>query len=65
MTNENTEMVVSHQEMDLKVETKKQLRIAVVDSLQCAKKPAKDFADCVVDYHFDRFINWVDSKLSA
>jgi hypothetical protein len=26
------------------------LLFAAVDSLQCAKKPAKDFADCVVDY---------------
>lgn len=65
MTNENTEIVVSHQEIDLKVEAKKQLRIAAVDSLKCAKKPAKDFADCVVEYLLDRFINWVDIKLSA
>ena len=33
MTNENTEIVVSHQEIDLKVEAKKQLRIATVDYL--------------------------------
>lgn len=33
MTNENTEIVVSHQEIDLKVEAKKQLRIATVDFL--------------------------------
>ena len=40
MTNENTEIVVSHQEIDLKVEAKKQLRIATVDFFKCAKKPA-------------------------
>ena len=39
MTNENTEIVVSHQEIDLKVEAKKQLRIATVDFFKCAKKP--------------------------
>ena len=61
MTNENTEIVVSHQEIDLKVEAKKQLRIATVDFFKCAK----DFADCVVDYLLNRLINWVDSKLSA
>ena len=65
MTNESTEIVVTRQKVDLKVEAKKQLRIAAVDSLQCAKKPTKDFANCVVDYLVDRFINWVDSKLSA
>ena len=65
MTNENTEIVVSHQEIDLKVEAKKQLRIATVDFFKCAKKPTKDFADCVVDYLLNRLINWVDSKLSA
>ena len=62
MTNENTEIV---QEIDLKVEAKKQLRIATVDFFKCAKKPTKDFADCVVDYLLNRLINWVDSKLSA
>ena len=61
MTNESTEIVVAQQEIDLKVEAKKQLRIAAVDSLNCAK----DFANCVVDYFIGRFINWVDSKLSA
>lgn len=65
MTNENTEIVVSQQEIDLKIEAKKQLRIAAVDSLQCAKQPAKDFANCVVDYIIDRFMNWVENKLSA
>lgn len=65
MTNENAEIVVSQQEIDLKIEAKKQLRIAAVDSLQCAKQPAKDFANCVVDYLIDRFINWVENKLSA
>lgn len=65
MTNENTEIVVSQQEFDLKIEAKKQLRIAAVDSLQCAKQPAKDYANCVVDYLIDRFINWVENKLSA
>ena len=53
------------QEIDLKVEAKKQLRIATVDFFKCAKKPTKDFADCVVDYLLNRLINWVDSKLSA
>ena len=65
MTNENTEIGVSHQEIDLKVEAKKQLRIATVDFFKCAKKPTKDFADCVVDYLLNRLINCVDSKLSA
>ena len=65
MTNENTEIVVSNQEIDLKVEAKKQLRIATVDFFKCAKKPTKDFADCVVEYLLNRLINWVDSKLSA
>ena len=41
MTNENTEIVVSHQEIDLKVEAKKQLRIATVDFFKCAKKPTR------------------------
>ena len=65
MTNKNTEIVVAQQEIDLKFEAKKQLRIAAVDSLNCAKQPAKDFANSVVDYFFNRFIDWVDSKLSA
>lgn len=65
MTNENTEIVVSHQEIDLKIEAKKQLRIVTVDSLQCAKQPAKDFANYVVDYLIDHFVNWVNNKLSA
>lgn len=65
MTNENAEIVVTRQEVDLKVEAKKQLRIAAVDSLQCVKKPAKDFANCVVEYLVNHFIDWVDSKLSA
>jgi hypothetical protein len=65
MTNENTKIVVSQQEIDLRDEAKKQFRIATVDSLNCVRKPAKDFADCVVDYLLNRLINWVDSKLSA
>ena len=65
MTNESTKIVVSREEVDLKVEAKKQFRMAAVDSLQCTKKPAKDFVNCVVDYLVDRFINWVDNKLSA
>ena len=65
MTNENTEIVLSHQEIDLNVEDKKQLRSSTVDFFKCAKKPTKDFADCVVDYLLNRLINWVDSKLSA
>lgn len=65
MTNENTEIVASQQEIDLKIEAKRQLRIAAVDSLQCAKQPAKDYANCVVDYLIDRFIDWVENKLSS
>jgi len=65
MTNENTEIIVAQQKTDLKGEAKKQLQIAVNASLQCAKKPAKDLADYAVDYFFNRFIDWVDSKLSA
>lgn len=65
MTNENTKIVVSQQEIDLKNEVKKQLRIAGVDSLQCVKQPVKDFANCVVDYLVGRFISWVEHKLSA
>lgn len=49
MTNENTEIVVAQQKMDLKAEAKKQLQIALTHSLQCAKKPAKDFAVYAVD----------------
>ena len=65
MTHENTEIVVAHQEIDLKREAKKQLRIAAVDSAQCVRKPAKDFTTCAVDYLINLFIDWVDSKLSA
>lgn len=65
MTNENTEIVGSQQEIDLRIEAKKQLRNAAVDLLQCAKKPAKDFTNCVVDYLVNHLINWVENKLSA
>lgn len=65
MTNESTEIVVSQQEIDLKVEAKKQLHVAAVDSLKCVKRPAKDFANSVVDYLVNQLINWVDNKLSA
>lgn len=65
MTNESTKIVVSQQEIDLKVEAKKQLRIAAVESLKCVKRPAKDFTHSVVDYLVNQLINWVDNKLSA
>lgn len=65
MTNEHTEIVVAQQKTDLKTEAKKQLQIAVTESLQCTKKPAKDLADYAVDFFFNRFIDWVDRKLSA
>lgn len=65
MKNENTPIVVAQQEMDLKLEAKKLVYIIVNDSLQCAKKPLKDFANSVIDYGMNRFITWVDSKLSV
>ena len=65
MINENTEIVASQQEIDLKIEAKRQLRIVAVDSLQCAKQPTKDYANCVVDYLIDRFVDWVENKLSS
>ena len=64
MVNENTEIVVAHPEIDLKIEAKKQLRIIAISSLQCTKQPAKDFANCMVDYLIDHFVKWMDSKLS-
>lgn len=65
MTNENTKIVVSQQEIDLRDEAKKQFRIATVDSLNCVRKPAKDFTNCAIDYLVNHFISWLDSKLSA
>ena len=65
MKNENTEIVVSQQKIDLKDEAKKQFRIAMVNSLNCVRKPAKDFTNCAIDYLVNHFISWLDSKLSA
>lgn len=65
MKNENTQIEVAHQEIDLKSEAKKQLQIIVNDSLQCTRKPIKDFTNSAIDYWLNRFIVWVDSKLSA
>lgn len=65
MTNENTKVVVSQQKIDLKDEAKKQFHIATVDSLNCVRKPAKDFTNRVIDYFVNHFISWLDSKLSA
>ena len=65
MTNENTKVVVSQQKIDLKDEAKKQFRIATVNSLNCVRKPAKDFTNRVIDYFVNHFISWLDSKLSA
>ena len=65
MMDESMEIVVNRQEIDLKDEAKKQFHIAVVESLQCVKKPAKDFMVCLVDYLVDHVITWFDSKLSS
>lgn len=65
MTNENKKVVVSQQKIDLKDEAKKQFRIATVDSLNCVRKPAKDFTNRAIDYFINHFISWLDSKLSA
>lgn len=65
MNNENTQIVVAQQEIDLKAEAKKQLRIIANDSLQCTRKPIKDFTNSAIDYCINRFIDWVDRKLSA
>lgn len=65
MANNTTEITTTQNEIDLREEAKKQLRVAAVGSLNYAKKPAKDFANCAIDYFLDRFIDWVESKLSA
>ena len=64
MTKENTEIVVSNKEIDLKVEAKKQLQIVAVNTIHSAKQPAKDFANCAIDYVWNRFTYWMYSKLS-
>lgn len=65
MTKQSTEMVPLQQEFDVKGEAKKQLQIAVFDSLQCARKPAKDFLGHLVDCSLNRLSSWVSDKLSA
>lgn len=65
MTNENTEVVVSQQKIDLKDEARKQFHIATVDSLNCVRKPVKDFTNCAIDYLVNHLIGWLDGKLSA
>lgn len=65
MNNENTQVVVAQQETDLKAEAKKQLCIIANDSLQCTGKPIKDFTNSAIDYCINRFVDWVDSRLSA
>lgn len=65
MKNENTQILFVQQEIDLKSEAKKQLCIIANDSLQCTRKPLKDFANSAIDYCINRFTAWLNSKLSA
>jgi hypothetical protein len=65
MKNENTQSVVAQQEIDLRLEAKKNLYVIVSDSLKCTRKPLKDFANSAIDYCINRFIAWVDNKLSV
>ncbi|MCI6767587.1 hypothetical protein [Porcincola intestinalis] len=65
MTNKNTEIIETQNNVDLKEEAKKQLRIATGNTVEGLKKTAKDFTGTVIDYLLDRFLDWADKKLSA
>lgn len=65
MPNENSVLVLTKQNIDLKNEAKKQLSIAANDCLCSLKKPAKDLAGTVIDFCINSIYDWIDKKLSA